>query len=125
MSERGSVPPKKTIVLVNVFPSEVSAQFLQGMVNRMAVSLDKYGPVEKAYPNDVDAIESLKKRLEEYEETGNIEYLIDVANFAMIEFELPRHPKAHFDSEARSLGRMRTDGRWAGEAANLDIEVRP
>jgi hypothetical protein len=94
------------------------------MASRMDVSHDKYGPIVQAYPDDVDAVASLKKRLERYEETGNREWLMDVANFAMIEFVLPRHPDVHLDAEARSIGRTRTDGRWAGEAANLDIEVR-
>jgi hypothetical protein len=105
-------------------PTEVSVQFLQGMADRMAVSFHKYGPIVKAYPDDVDAIASLKKRLERYEEDGNTEWLQDVANFAMIEFMLPRHPQAHFDAEARSIGRMRTDGRAAGETHNLDVEVK-
>lgn len=105
--------------------SEVSREFLQGMADRMAVSFHKYGPIVQAYPADVDAIRSLQQRLEKYAETGNTEFLMDVANFAMIEFMLPRHPAAHYrptDSN-ESPGRMRTDGRWAGSAHNLDVEV--
>lgn len=51
---------------------------------------------------------------------------MDVANFAMIEFMLPRHPDAHYrptDSH-ESPGRTRTDGRDAGQKHNLDVEVR-
>jgi len=103
--------------------SEYSKTFLQGMINRMTVSFHKYGAVVQAYPKDLDAIKSLEARLEEFKKTGNLEYLIDVANFAMIEFMLPRHPDAHHLVEGRSIGRVRTDGRWAGEAHNLDVEV--
>lgn len=63
--------------------SEYSVQFLQGMVNRMAVSYHKYGKVSDAYPIHVDAIESLRKRLLKYKETGNTEWLMDVANFCL------------------------------------------
>lgn len=63
----------------------------------MEVSYYKYGPVEINYKKGlIKAIESLKKRLEMYEDTGNIEYLADIANFAMIEYMYPQHEKAHF-----------------------------
>jgi hypothetical protein len=45
---------------------------------------------------NVDAIASLKKRLKKYEETGNTEWLVDIANFAMIEYMYPQHEQAHF-----------------------------
>ena len=77
--------------------SEFSNDFVEGMRNRMAVSFFKYGPVADAYPHKVDALSSLQVRLNRYAETGNTEWLIDVANFAMIEFMLPRHPAAHFE----------------------------
>lgn len=93
--------------------SEYSVQFLQGMVNRMAVSYHKYGKVSDAYPIHVDAIESLRKRLLKYKETGNTEWLMDVANFAMIEFMCPAHDDAHFEAQdsSSSPGRSVTHGR--------------
>ena len=77
---------------------EISAEFIQGMRNRMEVSYCKYGPIKNAYPHKVSAIASLEQRLKRYIETGNTEWLMDVANFAMIEFMLPSHPQAHFRS---------------------------
>lgn len=94
-------------------PSERSVTFLQGMVARMGVSFHKYGPVRQGFPAKVDAIASLKTRLERYEEDGNTEWLMDVANFAMIEFMHPAHPLAHFapqDSDT-SPGRTGRNGR--------------
>lgn len=76
--------------------SEFSETFVEAMRARMGMSFHKYGPVRDAYPHKVNALESLRKRLERYEETGNTEWLTDVANFAMIEFMLPSHPRAHF-----------------------------
>lgn len=77
-------------------PSEFSLPFVQGMADRMATSFYKYGLVTKAFPVKVDAIATLKLRLAQYEETGNTEYLMDVGNYAMIEFMVPRHPEAFF-----------------------------
>lgn len=92
--------------------SEYNYQFIQGMLDRMAMSFAKYGLVKDAYPARVDAIESLKQRLEKYARTGNTEFLMDVANFAMIEFAHPKHTDAHFKAtdSKESGGRQ-----WVGE----------
>jgi rhamnogalacturonyl hydrolase YesR len=84
------------VTSLGVPDTEVSRQFMDGMCNRMAMSFFKYGPVAAAYPHKVDAIESLRVRLAKYAETGNTEYLMDVANFAMIEFMHPKHESAFF-----------------------------
>lgn len=44
----------------------------------------------------VQAIPTLEKCLDKYKETGNTEYLCDLANYAMFEFMYPQHPKGHF-----------------------------
>lgn len=79
-----------------ILGTETSLAFMDGMKDRMLVSFHKYGPVAEAYPHKVDAITSLTDRLRKYAATGNTEFLIDAANFAMIEFMHPRHPEAHF-----------------------------
>jgi hypothetical protein len=106
--------------IISFLKGEFSALFAQGMADRMSVSYAKYGAVSAAYPIKVDALASLEKRLERYRETGNTEWLIDVANFAMIEFMYPRHAAAHFratDSD-ESPGRTNTDGTDRGQVAN-------
>lgn len=75
---------------------EYSPDFFDGMKNRMLMSYHKYGPIKDAYPHKVNALESLSQRINKYLETGNTEWLIDAANFCMIEFMLPSHPKAYF-----------------------------
>ncbi len=93
--------------------SEFSHQFVEYMKNRMFISFNKYGPVADGFPHKVNAIESLHLRLKKYEETGNTEYLVDAANFAMIEFMHPKHKNAHFEGtdNAGSPGRVTTEGR--------------
>ena len=107
--------------------SEYSLQFLQGMLDRMAVSYNKYGKVSEGYPTRISAIESLQMRLERYAETGNTEFLIDAANFAMIEFMLPRRKGAHFDptDSAESPGRMTTTGRIVRSEKNNRLQEVP
>jgi hypothetical protein len=75
-------------------PSEISVEFIQGMVNRMTMSFFKYGAVAESATTDAPA--SCRQRLEKYAETGNTEYLMDAANFAMIEFMRPSNPQAFF-----------------------------
>ena len=81
-----------------ILETEFSEDFVQKMKNRMVAGFYKYGPVKLNPASGAD----LADRLELYMKTGNTEWLVDVANFAMIEFMHPQHEKAHFratDSE--------------------------
>jgi len=100
---------------------EIDVDFLQGMVNRMVVSFFKYGKVEEGYGKDgaMDAIESLKLRLKAFEEgneaknlkKGNVEMLMDVANFAMIGFMFPREGEYFEATDSnKSVGRVTKSG---------------
>lgn len=71
--------------------------------NRVRVSFYKYGSAAENFGKGyVQAIPTLERCLKKYKETGNTEYLCDLANYAMFEFMYPQHPKGHFratDSE--------------------------
>ena len=56
------------------------------------VSHYKYGAVEDNFGKHggVDAIETIKRCLDKFNETKNVEYLIDVANYAMFRFMYPK-----------------------------------
>lgn len=102
---------------------DVAVEFLQGMADRMEVSFHKYGAVADAYPHKVDALASLQKRIEKYLETRNTEYLIDAANFAMIEFMAPRFRDAEFkptDSDG-SPGRTTVAGGHVQNERNTEL----
>ncbi len=101
-----------------VVESEYSQKFMDGMVRSMSVSYHKYGPLADAYPHKVDAIKSLEKRLKMYKETGNADYLIDVANFAMIESMHPGHPNFHYKPTDGGEGRVWQSGGPANERNN-------
>ena len=118
-----------------VVPStEWSETFPQAMVDRMHVSYFKYGAVKKAYPDHADALASLLLRVAMYcgldrfkdavancltankvtaAGTKNTEYLVDAANFAMIEFIAPSISSAFFEGTdaTGSPGRISTSGK--------------
>lgn len=107
-----------------ILATEFSDEFVKGMQDRMVISYFKYGPVADAYPHKISALESLQKRIDKYIDTGNTEFLMDAANFAMIEFMYPSHPNAHFRStdSAESPGRAAYDtGFEATQKSNRDL----
>lgn len=79
-----------------ILKRDFSENFVQKMRNRILMSHYKYGWMKDTYPELADAGACLEQRFALYKETGNLEHLVDVANFAMIEFMYPRHPNAHF-----------------------------
>lgn len=92
--------------------SQYSTEFLQGMVSRLLVGYPKYGPIKDSVDKGMDPLAEVYARLRKYRETGNTEWLIDAANYCMIEFMHPSHNNAHYrptDSD-ESDGRAMRDG---------------
>ena len=106
-----------------VLTTEFSEAFVQGMRDRMVVSYFKYGPIADGFPHKVNAVTSLTDRLRKYAETGNTEFLIDAANFAMIEFMHPSHPNAFFEGtdSDQSPGRRASRTGRVDHRGNADI----
>lgn len=62
----------------------------------MVVSYHKYGSAQKNFGEGrVDAIGSLELCLDKFKRTGNTEYLLDVANYAMFRYMYPM-PNEYF-----------------------------
>jgi hypothetical protein len=81
----------------DILKTEYSKEFDKMRENRMIVSFYKYGPMRQNYSTGCcDAVKSLERYLQKYKDTGNTEFLADVANFAMIEFMYPQHANSHF-----------------------------
>lgn len=88
-------------------------KFCFAMRERLMSRIGKYGPLSKNYPKKVHALDSCIRRLDAYIATGNVEHLVDAANFAYIEYIHPSHPTAHSApvSDEHSPGLVvRTDG---------------
>lgn len=76
---------------------EYSTRFDELRKNRVETSFYKYGSAKQNFGNGyVQSIPTLELCLQKYKETGNTEYLCDLANYAMFEFMYPQHSKAHF-----------------------------
>lgn len=109
-----------------VVSSEVSKQFIDGMTNRMVVSFYKYGPVKVGAPK-MDAISSARNCMRKYAETGNTEYLMDAANYMMIEFMFPKRDGAFFKAtdDSGSAGRVAAATGSLDKRANDELGERP
>ncbi len=74
--------------------------FMQQMANRIVVGSYRH---EKGKDNfghrSQDYHKRLKKCLRDYETTGNLEKLLDVANYAALEFYNSNHPLQHFNEK--------------------------
>ena len=81
-----------------ILETEYSNRFDEIRRSMMVVSFYKYGPMRENYEKFkcMDALGNIEKRLERYRETGNTEFLADIANFAMIEFMYPSIPGAKY-----------------------------
>lgn len=80
-----------------VLSTEYSERFDKIRKDMMVMSHYKYGFIkENCEKKCVDIIATLEKRLKAYKDSGNTEFLADIANFAMIEYMHPQHPEAHY-----------------------------
>lgn len=72
-------------------------EFEQYMRNRLVMGGIRYETFkEKLHHNKYDCLEYIRRKLREYENTGNLECLVDAANLLMIEYASPHHPHPHF-----------------------------
>ena len=78
--------------------TQVSQRFIEFMTNRMVLGTFRYGKWQDNKKNNIkyDRINSIRHRLDLFDKTGNTELLVDIANLAMIEFEISDHPNKHF-----------------------------
>lgn len=93
--------------------TEWAPEFERLMRNRLVVGGMRYARFNdprKGWPHR-DNWAWLVKKLELYEQTGNAEYLVDIANYAMVLWRYPQHPNHHFAATDR------VDAHHAGEGA--------
>ena len=90
------------------------------------VSHYKYGAVEDNFGKcgGVDAIETIQKCIDKFKETKNVEYLIDVANYAMFRFMYPKDGEFYRPTDSsesagisgisqKEIERLGSDNLWA------------
>jgi 1,2-phenylacetyl-CoA epoxidase catalytic subunit len=103
-----------------VLSTEYSTEFDEKRKKAMTLSYHKYGALHLNYPDNVDAIESLKMRLEKYAKTGNTEFMVDVANFAMIEFMTKSNYTPTSEKESPGLAGMSVNEVYRFQEENPD-----
>lgn len=79
-----------------ILKRDFSEAFVNKMKNAIETSHYKYGWASKTYPELAQAHKCIEQRLELYRKTHNTEYLVDVANFAMLEFLYPAFEDAKY-----------------------------
>ena len=106
-----------------ILSTEYSEHFDEIRKSMMVMSYYKYGPMKENYKQEkcLDAIGSLEKRLEKYKQTGNTEFLADIANYAMIEFMHPQHAKAYY--KPTDSGACEVQGFGVNEIKNWGNEL--
>ena len=74
----------------DILKQEYSEEFDKLRKSRVEVSYYKYGAARDNFgAGRVDAIGSLELCLDKFRKTGNTEYLLDVANYAMFRYMYP------------------------------------
>lgn len=74
-----------------ILKTDYSEKFDEIRKNLVVQSYFKYGKASRNFVSgNVDAVGSLKKCLTKFEETGNLEYLADAANYCMFRFMYPQ-----------------------------------
>ena len=86
----------------DILRRDFDESFIQRMRNAIETSHHKYGWLSDTYPELAQAVSCIEERLEKYKETHNTEYLVDIANFAMIEFKYPSFKDAKYDPKDSS-----------------------
>lgn len=80
-----------------ILKRDFSEAFINKMKNAIVMSHYKYGWMNKTYPDLAQAYKCIQERFELYIKTHNTECLVDVANFAMIEFMHPSFADSRYN----------------------------
>jgi hypothetical protein len=78
----------------------IDVVFLQGMLDRMAFGYHNYGHMRRWQARS-NSLENIRIRLAKYEESRNTEFLMDAANFCMMEFCVPNLTGASFKATTK------------------------
>lgn len=82
--------------LEKIIDIQMDFKFLVRMTYRMIMGGFRYKLQTKQVKVKYKNLESVRKRLDLFERTGNGEHLVDIANLCMIMHRLQDHPHYHF-----------------------------
>lgn len=103
---------------------QIDIPFIQGMLDRMAVGFFNYGHMRR-YEVKSHSLKNVMIRLKHYKKTKNTEFLIDAANYCMMEFCIPSISGAFFEptTKKQSPGAI-VDGKHVKGKEDYDIRQR-
>lgn len=81
------------ILLTNWYPRAI-----HHCKNRMILGVFRYGYFRNWRQPKFNRVASIRERLRLFDETRNLEHLIDIMNLCGIEFEAPNTPGAYFSA---------------------------
>lgn len=90
--------------------TEWSPEFERLMRNRLIMGAFRYGRFKSPGKGLHAHMESIIRRAAKYENDGNLEHLVDIANLALVEFAEGRHPKRHFHSQDDVIHARKVEG---------------
>lgn len=82
-----------------LYKTQWCPEFEKLMRNRLIMGFFRYGDINKHNTTSQQKIASIKKRIGLYEQDGNLEHLVDIANLALVEFMHSEHPQKHFQAQ--------------------------
>ena len=91
-------PEKRNISIDELRKTEWSHDFEDLQRHRLIMGALRYGRLNAPNKPDWDRPPDIIRRIQAYQKTGNLEFLVDAANLCMLEFEEGKHPDRHFIS---------------------------
>ena len=92
-----SLVPERLPELSELQETEWCPEFEQLMRNRLIMGRIRYGQSLQDKEKGVyDCLKAIERKVIAFRNTGNTEYLVDVANYCLIEFMHSTHPHKHF-----------------------------
>lgn len=89
--------------LEEVKEMNVSDTFMKKMCNAMCMSAFKYG--DACDVQGAKALERIQQEIEVFKEDGNLEHMVNVANWAMMRFMFPQKKEAYRGTDSKESTR--------------------
>ena len=96
MAKAELAPKAKAKFTPETLFAEWVPEFEQLQRNRLAMGCLRYGLIGAPGKKEWDRVQAIRKRLQQYEDTGNLECLVDVSNLSMLEFKEGKRPGRHW-----------------------------
>lgn len=91
--------------LEEVKKMNVDNTFIEHMVNAMCMSAFKYGDVSSN--QGAKALDRIQQEIDVFKEDGNLEHLVNVANWAMMRYMFPKEGETYKGTDSNKSTRVK------------------